>query len=301
MAKKDKNRDNDVQGRLDAILNTTVDAVICIDSRGIIDLFNSSAEKMFGYSADEVIGKKINLLMPNPYASEHDQYIENYEKTGEKKIIGIGRELIAKHKNGESFPVELSISESRLNGRPLYTGFIRDLRRKARSELQVEQFQNYLKQVVADRTYELTEANKKLEELAKVDALTNIANRRYFNEALEKEILRACRNHSSISLIMCDIDYFKGYNDHYGHVEGDQCLQKVASCFRNTFERAMDLPARYGGEEFVVILPETSMENAQAMAGMLRQGVDNLHIPHAKSRVANHVTLSIGITCATPA
>ncbi|MBM2830794.1 MAG: two-component response regulator [Gammaproteobacteria bacterium] len=300
MDKDIQSHDIDARARLNAVLNTSIYAIVCINSRGIIDLFNLAAEKMFGYSADEVIGKNINVLMPEPYATEHDQYIARYETTGEKKIIGTMREIIAKHKSGEVFPIELEVNETKINGQSMYTGFIRDLRRKARSELQAEQFQNYLKQIVEARTRDLTEANKKLEELVRIDGLTNIANRRCFDEVLENEIRRTYRNNSAISLIMCDIDHFKQYNDHYGHVGGDQCLQKVAACFKETFKRSTDLPARYGGEEFAVILPETPLEGARVVAGKLGQRLDDLQLPHANSNTADHVTLSIGIAAAIP-
>ncbi|MCI0445313.1 diguanylate cyclase [bacterium] len=300
MAENNESHDIDVKIRLNAILNTAVDAIICINSHGIIDLFNSAAEKMFGYTSEEVIGKKINLLMPEPYAGEHDQYLARYEKTGEKRIIGIGKEIIAKHKNGEVFPIELSISETRLNGQQLYTGFVRDLRRKSRAELQVIEFQKYLQQMVEARTCELTDANKKLEELARIDALTGIANRRHFDEVLKNEIRRASRKNSLISLIMCDIDHFKQFNDYYGHVSGDKCLKMIATCFKEKYWRSIDLPARYGGEEFAVILPETNLKGAKAVASKLYYRVNNMHIPHANSKTSDHITLSIGIACAKP-
>ena len=118
----EKSGHSDTEIRLQAILDTAVDAIICINSHGIIDLYNYAAEKIFGYSAAEVIGRNVSILMPEPYASEHDEYIARYEKTGEKKIIGIGRETIARHKDGRIFPIDLAVSETVLGGRRLYTG-----------------------------------------------------------------------------------------------------------------------------------------------------------------------------------
>ncbi|MEE9118312.1 MAG: diguanylate cyclase, partial [Calditrichia bacterium] len=248
-----QNQETETEKRLRTILNTAIDSIICIDSHGIIDLCNPGAEQMFGYTVDEMIGQNISMLMPEPYGNEHDEYIARYERTGEKRIIGIGKEIIAKRKNGEIFEVELLISEGEVNGCPMYTGFIRDMTRKNKSEQQVEIYKEYLKNLLEVKANKLAEANKKLEELVKFDGLTHIANRRHFDEVLENEIRRAARNESKISLLMCDIDQFKLYNDHYGHVSGDECLQKIAECFENIFKRSIDLPARYGGEEFAVI------------------------------------------------
>ena len=112
-----ENRDREV--RLRAILNTAVEAIITIDERGVCESVNSSAEQMFGYTAEEMMGKNISLLMPAPYREEHDEYIDHYLKTGEKKIIGIGREVVGLRKGGEQFPIHLSVSEVQLAERPL--------------------------------------------------------------------------------------------------------------------------------------------------------------------------------------
>ncbi len=285
--------DSDI--RLKAVLDTAVDAIICINSRGIIDLFNHAAEKMFGYSANEVIGKNINMLMPEPYASEHDSYLESYEKTGQKKIIGIGREVIALRKNGETFPIELAVSETILGDRKLYTGIIRDITRRKQSESKIEEYQQHLKVLVEAKTRELELANKKLQEMVNIDSLTGLANRRYFDEVLNTEIRRSIRTNSSLSLLMCDIDYYKRYNDYYGHVQGDVCLRKIAGCFKSVFLRATDTAARFGGEEFAVILPNTSQEEAGRSAIKLMEAINRLDIPHKDSPVADHVTISIGI------
>ena len=290
-----QNNDSDSEARLAAILETVVDGVICIDSKGIIDLFNLSAAKMFGYRAQEIIGKNVNILMSEPYASEHDRYIARYKRTGKKKIIGIGREAVAKRKNGEIFPVDLAISETEVGGQRIYVGIIRDISQKKKAEQEITKYHKHLEDLVHERTNELTGANKKLEELVHVDGLTGIANRRYFDQTLEYEINRAKRRNTLVSLLMCDIDYFKLYNDNYGHVRGDKCLIKVAACFKEIFMRVTDLPARYGGEEFAVILSGTGLNTAKRMARIFCERLDAMHIVHKHSSVADHVTLSIGI------
>lgn len=286
--------------RLKAVLDTAVDAIICIDSQGIIDIFNHSAEEMFGYRSREVIGKNVKMLMPEPYSSKHDNYIAHYEKTGEKKIIGIGREVVAMRKNGEIFPIELAVSEVVIDKQRLYTGIIRDITSRKESEKQIEQYQQHLEELVQEKTNELENANRKLQEMVNIDSLTGLTNRRYFDEVLNNEIRRAIRTKTSLSLLMCDIDYYKAYNDYYGHVQGDICLKKVADCFKNTFMRATDTTARFGGEEFTVVLPDTEMEKARKAAIKLCNLVNKMNIIHNGSPVSDHVTISVGVTCMVP-
>ncbi|MDY0137844.1 MAG: diguanylate cyclase [Thiomicrospira sp.] len=134
-----------------------------------------------------------------------------------------------------------------------------------------------------------------LEELSHVDGLTHIANRRHFNEVLDKEARRILRLNQPISLIMLDIDYFKPFNDNYGHGLGDECLTQVAKALRSVIKRPGDLLARYGGEEFAVILPETSEQGALKVAEDLRAAVEAMHFAHQYSEVADHVTISVGV------
>ena len=149
-------------------------------------------------------------------------------------------------------------------------------------------------------TIELDNKNQELNLLARNDALTGLANRRYFDEVLDAEIKRAIRSSQLLSLILCDVDFFKSYNDHYGHVAGDKCLQAIGQILRHDFKRASDLPARYGGEEFAVIFPSTPPGNAGLLAEKLRQALLVQAIPHAYSAAADVVTLSFGIVSAYP-
>jgi len=144
-------------------------------------------------------------------------------------------------------------------------------------------------------------AEEKLKRLSFIDGLTGIANRRYFDEFLEREWNRARRGKYFLSLIMCDIDCFKAYNDHYGHLKGDECLKKVAHALKETKKRPGDLAARYGGEEFAVVLPETGPEGAAALAQALRTGVEALDIEHVKSEAnSSYLTISLGVTSVIP-
>jgi diguanylate cyclase (GGDEF)-like protein len=136
-----------------------------------------------------------------------------------------------------------------------------------------------------------------LEQLSHVDALTQIANRRSFDQMFEQEWRRERRDWKPLSVLLIDIDHFKEYNDHYGHGAGDECLCRVASCLARSVARPGDLVARYGGEEFVVLLPDTDSKAAMGIAERMCSGVQALDIPHAYSSAAACLTVSIG--CAT--
>ncbi|EIJ44185.1 diguanylate cyclase (GGDEF) domain-containing protein [Beggiatoa alba B18LD] len=147
---------------------------------------------------------------------------------------------------------------------------------------------------------ELAKANQELQRLASLDGLTQLANRRRFDEYLDQEWRRATRDNSPLSLILCDVDYFKPYNDNYGHQAGDECLQQVAKAMSQAVKRPADLVARYGGEEFAVILPNTDTEGAKTVAVNIADAVKALQLPHRASQVQPFVTLSIGIANVYP-
>ena len=146
----------------------------------------------------------------------------------------------------------------------------------------------------------LKEANKKLEQLVNIDGLTELANRRCFDEYLEQEWQRLAREKQPLSLIMCDIDFFKNYNDTYGHIVGDDCLRKVSHLIKHSVRRPADLVARYGGEEFVLVLPNTELEGAIEITETIRDELANLQILHEDSTVSEFVTLSMGVTSLIP-
>ena len=146
----------------------------------------------------------------------------------------------------------------------------------------------------------LQEANEKLERLVHLDGLTELANRRCFDKYLEQEWQRLAREQLPLSLIMCDIDFFKNYNDTYGHVAGDDCLRKVSRVIKESVHRPADLAARYGGEEFVLVLPNTDIEGATQITEAIQRGLLGLQIHHEDSAASEFVTLSMGITCLVP-
>jgi adenylate cyclase len=139
-----------------------------------------------------------------------------------------------------------------------------------------------------------------LRSLAERDGLTQLANRRTFDEALQQAWMKGVRSQEPIALILCDVDFFKLYNDAYGHPQGDECLRQVAKAIRSTVKSTKTLAARYGGEEFVVLLPNTSAEEALGLAETIRHSIKAAQLPHRASKVADHVTLSLGVTCLLP-
>ena len=163
---------------------------------------------------------------------------------------------------------------------------------------------SYLTQLQRDEAFralrelqaELEQSNIELQKLSSLDGLTGIANRRSFDDFLAKECLRSARENTALSLLLIDIDFFKPFNDNYGHLAGDDCLRKVAAALDEVIHRPADLVARYGGEEFGVVLPNTDTAGAIKLAEKLAEKMRDLNISHDYSDVAKHITLSIGIT-----
>ena len=166
----------------------------------------------------------------------------------------------------------------------LWAGVVYTMRlRRARAR------ERELQRLVQQRTLELEEANRRLEELSFLDGLTEVANRRQFEQILDLEWRRAVRSGSPLSLILADIDHFKAFNDNHGHQAGDRCLRDVATLLDSIVQRAGDQVARYGGEEFAAMLPETDAEGAESIAERMRRAVESLETGGGR------VTVSIGV------
>ncbi|BFM41017.1 diguanylate cyclase [Synechocystis sp. LKSZ1] len=171
----------------------------------------------------------------------------------------------------------------------------------------LKEYSQTLEQRVMERTQELEaakqqleKANQELKRLAIYDDLTAIPNRRYFNQYIQQEWRRCLRDQQSLSLILCDVDYFKNYNDYYGHQAGDECLRRVAEVITQSLKRSPDLVARYGGEEFAIILPNTDSYGAYFLAERIQANLFAQAIPHCHSYSSSYLTLSLGIATAIP-
>ncbi len=180
--------------------------------------------------------------------------------------------------------------ELRENGDIVFYGIVLDVSERKQVEEELQQTESKLRLV-----------NQELEKLVNTDGLTQIANRRCFDNCLQKEWQRLYREQRPISLLLFDVDYFKLYNDSYGHQMGDECLIKIAQGVQQVVYRSMDLVARYGGEEFVVVLPNTDIKGAMAIAQRIHAAIKDLAIPHQTSKVSDIVTISLGITSQIPA
>ncbi len=174
-----------------------------------------------------------------------------------------------------------------------------DTERKQAEEVLLD-YRQTLERQVQERTMALQQAMWELDRLATLDGLTQVANRRRFDSYLNQEWQRLSRSLQPLSLILCDVDYFKRYNDHYGHQAGDLCLQMIAQAMEGMVRRPADLVARYGGEEFAILLPQTDRAGAEQVAEALHRAVHLLEIPHDTSQVNQHITMSIGVATMLP-
>jgi diguanylate cyclase (GGDEF)-like protein/PAS domain S-box-containing protein len=253
---------------LRAVFDTMLDGLVIIDDTGIAQVFNPACESMFGYRADEVIGRNVAMLMPSPYGDEHDRYLERYRETGRKRVIGRQRELEARRKDGTVFPIALSVGEAEVEGRRFFIGVIHDLTREVLLRLD-----------------------------AAIDPLTGMLNRRNFLARGRTEIDRVERYGRPCSMLMLDLDHFKQINDRFGHAAGDEALRRFAATCREIL-RKNDVLGRMGGEEFAVILPETAVGGGRMLAERLRKRVTEIEIESGRGRFG--FTVSIGIAERTP-
>ncbi len=290
--------------QLDDIVNNSPAVIFVKDATGRYMLVNREYERIFHITRDRVLGRtdadifsgKINaIIMAN------DQKVI----TGNKPVE-IEEEIFLDDGVHTYISIKFPLHDAQ-NDIYGVCGIATDISDRIKAEQILKNFNEKLKQEVEQRTTELRQANLTLqrqqvmlERLASVDGLTDIPNRRQFDDFLDREWRRAMRSGKPIALIMMDIDHFKKFNDHYGHAAGDKCLKNVARALAHSFGRASDFLARYGGEEFAAILPGASKESAKEIAEKMRGNIESLNIPHAASEVSDHVTLSLGIALCIP-
>lgn len=257
------------QQRLETILNNAAEGILTFDEQGYIESCNRAAEKLFGYSEQELIGKTLALLIP-PADSRHKRhdYLEHFMRADIQRLIGHEGEMIGRRKNGEVFQLALKISRIELQGRPLYTGLVADIsERKALME--------------------------HLKAMAEHDGLTGLYNRSFFQNELERVVARAARGgQQSHALLYIDLDNFKYINDTLGHAAGDKLLIEVASIL-NKRARKSDLIARLGGDEFTVLLYNTDQDQSGQVAESFRNALSSYQFRHGQERV--DVGCSIGV------
>ncbi len=244
------------------------DAILVIDSKGVVQFWNPAAERMFGYASEEAVGRDMHELVP----IEEDRPgvalgLEAFAVTGQGPVVGNVLELMARRRDGAEFPVEVSVASYHLAGQWYAVGSVRDITERKQAE---------------DR----------LREMATMDGLTGIMNRRFFMEQSEMEVRRAKRYGGPLTVIMLDADHFKHVNDTYGHDAGDDVLKFLAGAAGEDLREA-DLLGRLGGEEFAAILPQTPLAGAVEVAERLRERIESEPIATRQGPVP--LTVSLGV------
>ena len=249
------------------ILEMAAEGIVSIDTEGKLLSFNRAAQKIFGYSEEEIIGKNVSMLMPSPYRDNHDGYLSHYLRTGQAHLIGATRELQGQRKDGMHFPMEFAVTEVKYGGAHFFTAVLRDVS-------------------------EQKQALKRIEQLAHYDELTHLPNRSLLYDRLGQAITMAKRNCSSIALMYIDLDGFKRVNDTMGHHMGDLLLMQTAERLRLCV-RESDTLARIGGDEFTILLNDPhERENVEVVAQKVIHSIDQ---PFYLEGRAAHIGASVGI------
>lgn len=288
--------------------------------------WNPAAERIFGFTFEEASGRHPYEIIVRPETQSRVEKIWARLLAGDESAHSVNENLT---KDGRSIVCEWTNTPLKQEDGTVLgaISMIQEVTERMRAEEEIRKLNQQLEEHVQERTIELSkrnselnleiherkqaeeklrkakaqleETNRVLETLSVTDPLTGLANRRRFDETLAKENARHLRSGAPLSMIMLDIDNFKAFNDNYGHVNGDLCLQRIAGIIAGNVVRPADVAARYGGEEFAFILPETNLDGAIAVAEEIRQGIYNLAIPHAYSSTADFVTASLGVTVVT--
>lgn len=253
-------RISDSEARTRAILQSVDDGIVTADSQGCIESFNPAAERIFGYKAEEVLGKSVSLLMPEPYCRQHDGYMRRYLESGERHALGTVREVVGLRRDGSIFPLEIRLSEIQTGDERLFIGAMTDIAVRKEQERHILHLANH-------------------------DALTDLPNRNLLYDRMAQAIAQAHREKKRVGVLFLDLDNFKTINDSLGHDVGDELLiavgKRIEKCLREG-----DTVARQGGDEFIVVMPNLSdLAEAKAVAlkllgevnGLYHVGGDELH------------------------
>lgn len=296
------------EAREKSIRENMLEALITINQQGIMESCNASAENIFGYNRDELIGQNVSMLMPTPHREHHDEYIQNYLTTGKAKIIGIGREVTGQRKDGSLFPLILGVTKLVIDEQPLFIGIINDISKRKAAEEALRISHEKLEERVEKRTRQLTKANRQLEiliqekvatqarltYLANYDELTALPNRTLFYERLHIRTVNCKRNKCSFALLFLDLDGFKLVNDNLGHDIGDELLKQVAKRMTDCLRESDDI-ARIGGDEFTVMISLDTDEKS-TIEMVAHKIIDAASAPYEISEHKIEIGTSIGIS-----
>jgi diguanylate cyclase (GGDEF)-like protein len=257
----------------------------------------NSGLKLVRYIREELKNHRIRIILRTgqPGEAPEDSVIFNYDINDYQLKVELTRQrlLTTVLSALRSFRDIITIERQRLD-------LACALGELQRSQYQLKKYSHTLEIKVSQRTSELEKANRELYRLANLDGLTQVANRRCFDQVLQEKWQMLLTFNQPIALVLVDVDHFKRYNDYYGHLAGDECLRKLATVLKEIVVRPQDLVARYGGEEFVLLLPNTSVDGAARVAERLIKKVRQLQWPHVMAEVADYVTLSIGVSWLIP-
>lgn len=263
----------DQQTYLQTIIETATEAIITADDRGVIQTVNPAAEEMFGYSAEEMRGQNVSILMPSTYADRHDYWISRYSPDHSTRP-SINIAVLGQRKDGSTFPISIGLATYEIKGERMFTAFILDISSLHAAEEAIRQ-------------------SREIENLAFFDPLTHLPNRRRLQDRLKGMLDAASSKHQKLALLMIDLDGFKDVNDRLGHTHGDQLLQIIGQRLLNAV-RGGDLVARLGGDEFAIVLADISDKTdlERPLKHILDSINEDIRLGHDQARV----TASIGIS-----
>jgi diguanylate cyclase (GGDEF)-like protein/PAS domain S-box-containing protein len=253
------------QAHLKAFVQAAPNGVLTLDTEGHVLELNPAAERLFGFRAAELRGSHIDLLFG----------ICMGESPAE--LLGESRELSTRRRDGQELTLQLNMAEVRTDTTHRFVCIITDLTERKRQEVALQL------------------ANAQLARQSTTDGLTGVGNRRHFDHLLQQEWLNSASQGRSLACLMVDIDHFKQYNDHYGHIAGDETLRRVAELLHTCVGRGGGSVCRFGGEEFVLLLPDTDVAEAQTLAQRCLDSLRLAAIEHAASPLRRSLSLSIGV------
>jgi two-component system, cell cycle response regulator len=260
--------------RLRLIVNSMDEGLMVIEPDGRIQYTNPACDRYLGYDTGELAGRALDSLLAASVAQDYLDFFSLSTANPAQRACGGAREVLIRQRDGILRAMDFTLTPMGTE-QPLFVALLHDITHHKQSE-------------------------NALQRAALLDPLTKIANRRHFDSFLENEWQRAVRSGQPLSLVMLDVDHFKGYNDSLGHAAGDACLQQVAMALQSHALRATDLAARYGGEEFALLFGETGHDAASAIGETIRAQIESLHIPNPRSDTSPWVTASLGVATIVP-